>query len=63
MFEDGTSEAMSRKIIDLLNRNMYLPSREACREEVLRRYTWNRVAEAVTEVFNEEINKRRMFRK
>ncbi|GIO89211.1 glycosyl transferase [Paenibacillus lactis] len=63
MFEDGTSEAMSRKIIDVLNGESFLPSREACREHVLNRYTWNRVAEAVTEVFAEEIDKRRVFRK
>lgn len=63
MFEDGTSKAMSRKIIDVLNGESFLPSREACREHVLNRYTWNRVAEAVTEVFAEEIDKRRVFRK
>lgn len=63
MFEDGSSEAIGKKIIDVLNHDSFLPSREACREHVLNRYTWSRVAESVTEVFAEEVNKRRVFRK
>lgn len=62
MFEDGTSEAIARKIIGVLNKDSFLPSRETCREHVLSRYTWSKVAEAVTEVFAEEIDKRKVFR-
>ncbi|MGG3280311.1 glycosyltransferase family 4 protein [Paenibacillus solani] len=63
MFEDGSSEAIGKKIIDVLNNDSFLPSREACREHVLNRYTWSRVAESVTEVFAEEVNKRKVFRR
>ncbi|UNK18767.1 glycosyltransferase family 4 protein [Paenibacillus sp. N3/727] len=63
LFKDGTSESMSQKIIDVLNKNSYLPTRETCREHVLKRYTWNRVAGAVTELFTEEIDKRKVLRK
>lgn len=63
MFKDGTSESISKKIIDVLNKDSFLPSREACREHVLNRYTWSRVAEAVTEVFTEEVEKRKVFRR
>jgi glycosyltransferase involved in cell wall biosynthesis len=63
MFKDGTSESISKKIIDVLNKDSFLPSREACREHVLNQYTWGRVAEAVTEVFTEEIGKRKGFRR
>ncbi|AOZ92676.1 glycosyltransferase family 4 protein [Paenibacillus crassostreae] len=63
MFKDGTSESISKKIIDVLNKDSYLPSREECREHVLSQYTWGRVAEAVTEVFTEEISKRKGFRR
>lgn len=62
MFEDGTAESISKKIIDVLNKDSFLPSREACREHVLNRYTWSRVAEAVTAVFTEEVEKRKVFR-
>lgn len=62
MFKDDTAESMSNKIIDVLNQDALLPSREACREHVLNRYTWSRVAEAVTEVFTEEVEKRKVFR-
>lgn len=62
MFEDGTAESISKKIIDALNKDSFLPSREACREHVLNRYTWSRVAEAVTAVFTEEVEKRKVFR-
>lgn len=62
MFQDGTSESIGRKIIDVLNQESFLPSREACREFVLQKYTWSRVAEAVTEVFKEEVDKRKVFR-
>jgi len=63
MFEDGSSEAIGKKIIDVLNHDSFLPTREACREHVLNHYTWSRVAESVTEVFAEEVNKRKVFRK
>lgn len=63
MFQDGTSESISKKIIDVLNKDSFLPSREACREHVLNRYTWSRVAESVTEVFTEEVEKRKVFRR
>ncbi|MEX3618264.1 glycosyltransferase family 4 protein [Paenibacillus glucanolyticus] len=62
MFKDGTSESISEKIKDVLHQESFLPSREACREHVLSRYTWSRVAEAVTEVFTEEVEKRKVFR-
>ncbi|MBU5349721.1 glycosyltransferase family 4 protein [Paenibacillus lautus] len=62
MFEDGTAESISKKIIDALNKDSFLPSREACREHVLNRYTWSRVAEAVTAVFTEEVEKRKVSR-
>ena len=62
MFNDGTAESISNKIIDVLNKDSFLPSREACRDHVLNRYTWSRVAESVTEVFTEEVEKRKVFR-
>ncbi|WP_339295351.1 glycosyltransferase family 4 protein [Paenibacillus sp. FSL W7-1279] len=62
LFKDGTSEAMSEKIIDVLNNNLFLPTRETCRQHVLNRYTWSRVAEAVTGLFTEEIEKRKVLR-
>lgn len=63
MFKDGTAESISKKIINVLNKESFLPSREACREHVLNRYTWSRVAGSVTEVFAEEIDKRKVFRR
>ncbi|WFB58919.1 glycosyltransferase family 4 protein [Paenibacillus sp. BR1-192] len=62
MFKDGTADSISKKIIDVLNKDSFLPSREACRDHVLNRYTWSRVAESVTEVFTEEVDKRKVFR-
>lgn len=62
LFEDGTSESIGRKIIHVLNHQDCLPSRESCRAFVMKRYTWNRVAEAVTDVFTDEIEKRKGFR-
>ncbi|CAM3268900.1 glycosyltransferase family 4 protein [Paenibacillus lupini] len=53
LFEDGTAEAMSGKLISALNGRLTLPTREACREHVLQRYTWSSVAGAVTDVFRE----------
>jgi glycosyltransferase involved in cell wall biosynthesis len=53
LFKDGTAEAMSSKLIDALNGRLSLPTRDACREHVLQRFTWSTVAEAVTDVFQE----------
>ncbi|MGO4109167.1 glycosyltransferase family 4 protein [Paenibacillus sp. YAF4_2] len=58
LFKDGTAEAMSGKLINALRGQFLLPSREACREHVLQRYTWSSVAGAVTDVFRDAIEMR-----
>lgn len=59
LFKEGTSESISEKLIEALSGRIALPSREACREHVLQRYTWNTVASAVTDVFGEAQEKRK----
>lgn len=53
LFNDGTAESISTKLIHALSGKLTIPTREACREHVLQRYTWGSVAGAVTEVFRE----------
>ncbi|WP_042164351.1 glycosyltransferase family 4 protein [Paenibacillus gorillae] len=62
LFEDGTSGAMSDTITAALEQSLRIPSREQCREHVLQHYTWDRVADAVTQVFEVELEKRKRFR-
>lgn len=62
MFSDSTPAAMSTKIIDILNNKGNIPTRSECREHVLQRYTWDRVAASVTDIFQEEIRKRKVAR-
>ncbi|MFX3632361.1 MAG: glycosyltransferase family 4 protein [Candidatus Pristimantibacillus sp.] len=62
LFKDGTAEAMSDSILAVLNNRLMIPSREQCREHVLRHYTWGRVIDSVTDVFQEEVEKRRIYR-
>lgn len=54
MFADGTSQAMAAKLCAVLSGQQPVPSREACREHVLRHYTWERTARSVTGVFELE---------
>jgi Glycosyltransferase len=53
LFNDGTVGSIGGKLIDALSGRLAIPTREACREHVLQRYTWSSVAGAVTEVFRE----------
>jgi len=59
LFRDGTPQAIAGRLIAVLDGRCGIPSREACRAHVLERYTWRRVAESVTDVFREEVEKRR----
>ncbi|WP_336788243.1 glycosyltransferase family 4 protein [Paenibacillus sp. MMO-177] len=59
LFKDGSAEAMSARIVEALNGRLAIPSREACRQHVLQRYTWSSVAAAVTEVFQDAREMRR----
>lgn len=63
LFEDGEADSIGRKISHVLHHKESLPSRESCRDFVMSRYTWNQVAAAVTDVFAEEIEKRKGFRR
>jgi glycosyltransferase involved in cell wall biosynthesis len=58
LFADRTPEAMARKLTDVLLGVCRLPSREACREYVLKHYTWQRVAAQVTEIFEHAVDAR-----
>lgn len=59
LFADGTSEAMEAKLLSVLGGAEAVPQRELCTAHVLERYTWDRVAASVTEVFGHAVQERR----
>jgi len=59
MFRDHSAEAISDLLIDVLVGQRRLPDREACRAHVLERYTWERVSQSVTRIFEMAISDRR----
>ncbi|OXM13722.1 glycosyltransferase family 4 protein [Paenibacillus herberti] len=52
LFDDDTPEAMSSRIISLLKSEKGLPERERCRSHVMERYTWEKIANGVSDVFH-----------
>lgn len=58
LFADSTPEAMEAKLLSVLKGDTVLPSREACTEHVLQRYTWDRVAASVGQVFEHAVLER-----
>ncbi|RUS45273.1 glycosyltransferase family 4 protein [Cohnella sp. AR92] len=61
LFDDGSPEAIARKVYSILNGSESMIGRDACREHVLQHYTWGRIAERITEVFNEAIEHRKEY--
>lgn len=59
LFRDHTPEAMAEKLLSVWQGDCPIPPREACREHVLKHYTWGRIAKQVTGVFEEAILMRR----
>ncbi|MEK8126937.1 glycosyltransferase family 4 protein [Paenibacillus filicis] len=59
LFADSTSEAMAEKLCSVLAGNTVIPSRDECLAYVQSRYTWDRVASAVTRVFEQAGDKRK----
>lgn len=63
LFADSSHEAMSAKIADVLDGSCSVPDRGACRAEVLERYTWSKVAAAITDVFQSAIDERKVLKR
>jgi glycosyltransferase involved in cell wall biosynthesis len=63
LFEDRSPEAMACKIISVLKGSCEVPSRQECRQFVLRHYTWNHVARSITAVFEQAIEARKEHRR
>jgi glycosyltransferase involved in cell wall biosynthesis len=59
LFESHKTDALARKIVAVLEGACILPSRRACREFVLSRYTWERAADSITAVFQQAIDERK----
>ncbi|CAI6036983.1 glycosyltransferase family 4 protein [Cohnella sp. JJ-181] len=59
LFADDSASAMASTIERWLGGRLALPAREQCRAHVLERYTWVKVTEQVTEVFNAATSSRR----
>jgi glycosyltransferase involved in cell wall biosynthesis len=59
LFRDKEPQAMADKIISVLQGDCVIPSREECREYVLRNYTWAEVSKSVTKVFGQAIEERK----
>ncbi|WP_159882549.1 glycosyltransferase family 4 protein [Paenibacillus puerhi] len=53
LFADSTPEAMAEKLCSVLQGRTAIPSRLECLDYVQRHYTWDRVASAVTQVFEQ----------
>lgn len=62
MFHDHSPEAISGRISAVLSGECGIPSRAACREHVLGRYTWGGVSESVTQLFEMAIADRRRLK-
>jgi glycosyltransferase involved in cell wall biosynthesis len=59
LFEDKAPGALAHKIISVLNGACPVPARHACRQFVLRHYTWEKVAGSITRVFEQAIEARK----
>jgi glycosyltransferase involved in cell wall biosynthesis len=51
LFEGDSPAAIARGIVSALRGRLGVPDRQVCRDHVLERYTWQRVAASVTQVF------------
>ncbi|WP_040952943.1 glycosyltransferase family 4 protein [Gorillibacterium massiliense] len=59
LFRDGSPEAMTEKLLAILSGGCPVPARETCRQHVLERYTWEKVARSVHDVFLQAIDERK----
>lgn len=59
LFADNSPEAMAEKLCSVMHGQTPVPSREQCLDYVLRNYTWERVATAVTRVFEQAREQRK----
>lgn len=57
LFKGTTSADMAEGMIHMLGNRKLLPSREECRQHVLERYTWEKVADEVESVFRQMLGK------
>ncbi|THF74898.1 glycosyltransferase family 4 protein [Cohnella fermenti] len=62
LFADGSPEAIARKVAAVLNGTERAPQRDACREHVLRHYTWDKIAVRIAGAFGEAIESRKECR-
>lgn len=58
LFDSHKPEAIAGKIVAVLGGSCIVPGRRACREFVLSRYTWERAAASVTDIFRQAIEER-----
>jgi glycosyltransferase involved in cell wall biosynthesis len=59
LFRDSSPGAMAERLVAVLTGEEAVPTREQCREHVLERYTWDRVAQSVTNVFELALEERK----
>jgi glycosyltransferase involved in cell wall biosynthesis len=59
LFHDSSPAALAERLVAVLTGEAAVPTREQCREHVLERYTWDRVAQSVTNVFELALEERK----
>jgi glycosyltransferase involved in cell wall biosynthesis len=59
LFADSSPEAMEAKLLSVLSGELQLPARESCTRHVMQLYTWDRVADSVTQVFEQAVMERK----
>lgn len=62
LFDENTPKAMARGVLSYLRGEADIPGREHCRDYVLRHYTWQHVAQAATELFEQAVQDGRQRR-
>jgi glycosyltransferase involved in cell wall biosynthesis len=55
LFHDNSEVAMASKIISVLQGDCPVPTREECRQYVVRNYSWSNVAQSITQVFENAV--------
>lgn len=58
LFGGTDSEAIKNGLLRILADRNLLPGREECRAHVLEKYTWERVAEQVEDIFDQVVNRK-----
>lgn len=58
LFRDSSDQAIASKLEDILSGQLKLPNREHCRKFVMENYTWDKVVDAVSTVFDNSMNRK-----